>query len=77
MFGGSHGRTTIFGYELGITGGVISMEPFLAKFFPEDEKPMKDESRKESQYCKFNDLHLTLFISFMYLPDYYFLSLLP
>ena len=24
----------LFGYDLGITGGVTSMEPFLIKFFP-------------------------------------------
>jgi MFS family permease len=56
----------IFGYDLGISGGVTSMAPFLNKFFP-------DVYRKEAldtstnQYCKFNDMGLTLFTSSLYL----------
>ncbi|KAK8467311.1 hypothetical protein PHAVU_007G015600 [Phaseolus vulgaris] len=45
----------LFGYDLGITGGVTSMETFLTKFFP------------SSQYCKFNNQLLTLFTSSLYL----------
>jgi MFS family permease len=56
----------IFGYDLGISGGVTSMAPFLNKFFP-------DVYRKEAldtstnQYCRFNDMGLTLFTSSLYL----------
>ncbi|KAK7270149.1 hypothetical protein RIF29_23082 [Crotalaria pallida] len=57
----------LFGYDLGITGGVTSMEPFLVKFFPNVYKQMKDESGHESQYCKFNNELLTLFTSSLYL----------
>ncbi|CAI8585477.1 unnamed protein product [Vicia faba] len=57
----------LFGYDLGITGGVTSMEPFLVKFFPGVYKQMKDESGHESQYCKFDNELLTLFTSSLYL----------
>jgi MFS family permease len=58
----------LFGYDLGITGGVTSMEPFLVKFFPSVYKQMKDETgHDESQYCKFNNELLTLFTSSLYL----------
>src|ERR1044072_5060896 len=57
----------LFGYDLGITGGVTSMEPFLVKFFPGVYKQMKDESGHESQYCKFDNALLTLFTSSLYL----------
>ncbi|KAI5381312.1 Sugar transport protein 10 [Lathyrus oleraceus] len=57
----------LFGYDLGITGGVTSMESFLIKFFPGVYKQMKDESGHESQYCKFDNELLTLFTSSLYL----------
>ncbi|XP_058779968.1 sugar transport protein 10-like isoform X1 [Vicia villosa] len=57
----------LFGYDLGITGGVTSMEPFLVKFFPGVYKQMKDESGHESMYCKFDNELLTLFTSSLYL----------
>ncbi|CAK8570601.1 unnamed protein product [Lathyrus sativus] len=57
----------LFGYDLGITGGVTSMEPFLIKFFPSVYKQMKDKSGHESQYCKFDNQLLTLFTSSLYI----------
>ncbi|XP_061357221.1 sugar transport protein 10-like [Gastrolobium bilobum] len=57
----------LFGYDLGITGGVTSMEPFLIKFFPAVYKQMKDETSHDSQYCKFDNELLTLFTSSLYL----------
>ncbi|CAL0308443.1 unnamed protein product [Lupinus luteus] len=57
----------LFGYDLGITGGVTAMEPFLVKFFPTVYQQMKDESSHESEYCKFNNQLLTLFTSSLYL----------
>ncbi|CAJ2674052.1 sugar transport protein 10-like [Trifolium pratense] len=57
----------LFGYDLGITGGVTSMDEFLIKFFPSVYKRMKDETHETSQYCKFDDQLLTLFTSSLYL----------
>ncbi|KAG4907383.1 hypothetical protein AAZX31_20G093300 [Glycine max] len=57
----------LFGYDLGITGGVTSMEPFLIKFFPGVYKQMQDDVGHRSQYCKFDNELLTLFTSSLYL----------
>ncbi|KAE9608283.1 hypothetical protein Lal_00026158 [Lupinus albus] len=56
----------LFGYDLGITGGVTSMEIFLVKFFPSVYKQMKDDTGNTSQYCKFDSQLLTLFTSSLY-----------
>ncbi|KAL4372337.1 hypothetical protein HN51_017456 [Arachis hypogaea] len=56
----------LFGYDLGITGGVTSMEPFLVKFFPVVYQQMLDDS-STNQYCKFDNQLLTLFTSSLYL----------
>lgn len=56
----------LFGYDLGITGGVTSMDPFLKKFFPRVFRKMK-ENVDENTYCKFDDQILTLFTSSLYL----------
>lgn len=57
----------LFGYDLGITGGVTSMEPFLIKFFPGVYKQMKDDTGHRNQYCKFDNELLTLFTSSLYI----------
>lgn len=57
----------IFGYDIGISGGVTSMDEFLIKFFPTVYKNSKDKTGKESQYCKFDSHLLTLFTSSLYL----------
>ncbi|XP_015874464.3 sugar transport protein 10 [Ziziphus jujuba] len=58
----------IFGYDLGISGGVTSMQPFLEKFFPSVEKKKeRAESGAENAYCKFDNAALTLFTSSLYL----------
>ncbi|MCL7047006.1 hypothetical protein MKW94_022006 [Papaver nudicaule] len=56
----------IFGYDIGISGGVTAMTPFLQKFFP---KVYRQEIGAESanQYCKFDSVPLTLFTSSLYL----------
>lgn len=55
----------IFGYDLGISGGVTTMMPFLEKFFPEVlEKAAKAES---NTYCVYDSHMLTLFTSSLYL----------
>jgi sugar porter (SP) family MFS transporter len=56
----------IFGYDIGISGGVTSMEDFLVKFFPSVYKTMKDETSGTNQYCKFDSQLLTLFTSSLY-----------
>ncbi|XP_065858916.1 sugar carrier protein C-like [Euphorbia lathyris] len=56
----------IFGYDLGISGGVTSMDPFLKKFFPEVYKKQSSES-SNNQYCKFDSQILTLFTSSLYI----------
>ncbi|KAL5540404.1 hypothetical protein UlMin_042427 [Ulmus minor] len=57
----------IFGYDLGISGGVTSMEDFLKRFFPSVHRKMSDETGKENEYCKFDSQLLTLFTSSLYL----------
>ncbi|KAK9930141.1 hypothetical protein M0R45_027195 [Rubus argutus] len=56
----------IFGYDIGISGGVTSMEPFLKKFFPEVFFKMKQDT-KVSNYCKFDSPLLTTFTSSLYI----------
>ncbi|XP_057546664.1 hexose carrier protein HEX6 isoform X1 [Amaranthus tricolor] len=55
----------IFGYDIGISGGVTSMEPFIKKFFHNVYVKMKEDN-KVSNYCKFNSELLTLFTSSLY-----------
>ncbi|KAL5810806.1 hypothetical protein ACOSQ3_027546 [Xanthoceras sorbifolium] len=55
----------IFGYDIGISGGVTSMKPFLEKFFPEVYTKMKEDT-KISNYCKFDSQLLTSFTSSLY-----------
>lgn len=55
----------IFGYDIGVSGGVTSMEPFLKKFFPEVITKMKQDT-EISNYCKFDSQVLTLFTSSLY-----------
>ncbi|KAM0023700.1 putative sugar transport protein STP/MST-like, plant [Helianthus debilis subsp. tardiflorus] len=55
----------IFGYDIGISGGVTSMEPFLKKFFPEVYNKMKKDT-KISNYCTFDSQLLTSFTSSLY-----------
>lgn len=56
----------IFGYDIGISGGVTSMESFLKKFFPDVYTKMKEDT-KISNYCKFDSQLLTSFTSSLYL----------
>lgn len=56
----------IFGYDIGISGGVTSMDSFLNKFFPSVYAKEK-EAATTNQYCKFNSQLLTLFTSSLYL----------
>ncbi|KAF6134366.1 hypothetical protein GIB67_005758 [Kingdonia uniflora] len=56
----------IFGYDIGISGGVTSMAPFLKKFFPKIYE-QENDAHNSNQYCTFNNIKLTLFTSSLYL----------
>ncbi|XP_047979001.1 sugar carrier protein C-like [Salvia hispanica] len=56
----------IFGYDIGISGGVTSMDSFLEKFFPSVYRKEKAD-KSTNQYCKFDSVPLTLFTSSLYL----------
>ncbi|KAL6999387.1 Transcription factor stp1 [Sarracenia purpurea var. burkii] len=56
----------IFGYDIGISGGVTSMPSFLKEFFPEVYK-REALDKTTNQYCKFNSTTLTMFTSSLYL----------
>nr|CAB3445671.1 unnamed protein product [Digitaria exilis] len=56
----------IFGYDIGLTSGLTSTEPFLIKFFP----TIYEERKKQvitNQYCKFDSQFLTMFCSSLFL----------
>ncbi|KAK6130260.1 hypothetical protein DH2020_036001 [Rehmannia glutinosa] len=55
----------MFGYDIGISGGVTAMDDFLIKFFPQvHERKMHVY---EDNYCKYDDHMLQLFTSSLYL----------
>lgn len=54
----------IFGYDIGISGGVSEMESFLKKFFP-DLLKAKPRAGKDV-YCMYNNQALTAFTSSLY-----------
>ncbi|KAG6512089.1 hexose carrier protein HEX6-like [Zingiber officinale] len=53
----------LFGYDLGISGGVTSMEPFLREFFPAVHEK---RSPGGNDYCRFDSQLLTAFTSSLY-----------
>ncbi|CAM0956195.1 unnamed protein product [Alopecurus aequalis] len=55
----------LFGYDLGISGGVTSMDSFLKRFFPEVYRHKQDS--KVNHYCQFDSELLTLFTSSLYI----------
>ncbi|WJX32682.1 hypothetical protein P8452_20980 [Trifolium repens] len=55
----------LFGYDIGISGGVTTMVPFLKKFFPEILR--NAAGTKVNMYCVYNSQILTLFTSSLYL----------
>lgn len=57
----------IFGYDIGISGGVTSMPQFLDKFFPRVYRREESLVPSTDTYCTFNDNKLTLFTSSLYL----------
>ncbi|KAK3230871.1 hypothetical protein Dsin_002752 [Dipteronia sinensis] len=55
----------IFGYDIGISGGVTTMVPFLHKFFPSVLR--KAAGAKTNIYCMYDSQVLTAFTSSLYL----------
>lgn len=55
----------MFGYDVGVSGGVTSMDPFLQKFFPVVYQKKSLPSR--SNYCQYDNQGLQLFTSSLYL----------
>ncbi|GLJ21729.1 hypothetical protein SUGI_0404990 [Cryptomeria japonica] len=56
----------MFGYDIGISGGVTSMDTFLEKFFPVVYL-RKKEPHHENAYCKYDNESLQLFTSSLYM----------
>ncbi|XP_049406006.1 sugar transport protein 13-like [Solanum stenotomum] len=56
----------MFGYDIGVSGGVTSMGPFLQKFFPTVYKRTKEKGL-DSNYCKYDNQGIQLFTSSLYL----------
>ncbi|XP_055827481.1 sugar carrier protein C-like [Solanum dulcamara] len=56
----------IFGYDIGISGGVTSMDSFLETFFHSVYIKQKAD-KSTNQYCKFDSQKLTMFTSSLYL----------
>jgi len=59
----------LFGYDIGVSGGVTSMDPFLARFFPSVYLRQREAAadRGGSQYCVFDSQLLTTFTSSIFL----------
>ncbi|KAF8090672.1 hypothetical protein N665_0469s0009 [Sinapis alba] len=56
----------IFGYDIGISGGVTSMPSFLRRFFPSVYRKQQEDATT-NQYCQYDSPTLTLFTSSLYL----------
>ncbi|KEH16381.1 putative major facilitator, sugar transporter, major facilitator superfamily [Medicago truncatula] len=56
---------SLFGYDVGISGGVTSMDDFLLKFFPSVYK--QKMHAHENNYCKYNNQVLAAFTSVLYI----------
>ncbi|KAF5736851.1 putative sugar transporter [Tripterygium wilfordii] len=55
----------MFGYDIGISGGVTSMDDFLIKFFPAVYE--RKQHALENNYCKYDNQYLQLFTSSLYI----------
>ncbi|CAL9201597.1 unnamed protein product [Musa hybrid cultivar] len=56
----------IFGYDIGVSGGVTSMDEFLRKFFPSVFRDEKNAAAT-NQWCQFDSALLTAFTSSLYI----------
>ncbi|KAJ3702331.1 hypothetical protein LUZ61_006036 [Rhynchospora tenuis] len=57
----------IFGYDIGISGGVSSMLSFIEKFFPSVRRKMIMHGPQTNVYCLYNSQRLTAFTSSLYI----------
>ncbi|KAI3880823.1 hypothetical protein MKX03_034724 [Papaver bracteatum] len=57
----------MFGYDVGVSGGVTAMDDFLKKFFPVVYRQSKNAGGVNSNYCKYDNQGLQLFTSSLYL----------
>ncbi|KAL0923758.1 hypothetical protein M5K25_007830 [Dendrobium thyrsiflorum] len=57
----------LFGFDLGISGGVTATGSFLNKFFPDVYAKMNRDHIHVRNYCKFNSQALTAFTSSLYI----------
>ena len=57
---------SLFGYDLGVSGGVTSMDDFLKEFFPSTYR-REQAHLNETDYCKYDNQLLTLFTSSLYI----------
>lgn len=55
----------MFGYDIGVTGGVTAMEPFLQHFFPFVLRA--DATSPQTLYCRYSSVSLQLFTSSFFL----------
>ncbi|KAG6581641.1 Sugar transport protein 13, partial [Cucurbita argyrosperma subsp. sororia] len=56
----------VFGYDVGISGGVISMQIFLEEFFPVGEE-RSQEAEMNNNYCRYVDQGMQIFTSSLFL----------
>jgi len=54
----------LFGFDNGITGGVIAQKPFQALFFPH---MLNEDNTSSDPFCKYDDHLLQLFTSCLFL----------
>ncbi|WCJ26170.1 Sugar transport protein 1 [Euphorbia peplus] len=57
----------LFGYDLAISGGVITMDPFLKHFFPDVYEKQSSVKPAENKYCTYDNQILILFVSSLYI----------
>ncbi|KAK7280149.1 hypothetical protein RJT34_25211 [Clitoria ternatea] len=57
----------MFGYDIGISGGVTSMPSFLKRFFPDVYQKIQAHNEDDSNYCKYDNQKLQLFTSSLYI----------
>ncbi|KAK8299321.1 hypothetical protein V6Z11_D05G314800 [Gossypium hirsutum] len=56
---------SLFGYDLGVSSGVTSVDDFLKEFFPKIYR-RKQAHLHETDYCKYDNQLLTLFTSSLF-----------
>ncbi|KGN56999.1 sugar transport protein 13 [Cucumis sativus] len=57
----------MFGYDIGVSGGVTSMPSFLKEFFPVVYEKTQQHQGDDNNYCKYDNENLQLFTSSLYL----------